>query len=130
MAVLPQPRMVYSPTKRLDFWIGGQLCNAKVLSAGSAEEGLRLVTANNPNVIVSDIGMPGKDGLAMIRELRARPDQVSKTPAIALTAFARAEDRIRAMLAGYQVHLSKPVEPQELVAAIANLAGRTGLATE
>jgi CheY-like chemotaxis protein len=53
--------------------------------------------------------------------------EVAKIPAIALTAFARSEDRTRAMLAGYQVHLAKPVEPQELIAAVANLAGRTGI---
>ncbi len=63
----------------------------------------------------------------MIRELRARPPDVAKIPAIALTAFARSEDRTRAMQAGYQVHLAKPVEPQELIAAVANLAGRTGI---
>jgi CheY-like chemotaxis protein len=78
-------------------------------------------------VIVSDIGMPGKDGLEMMRELRASSSaEQAKIPAIALTAFARSEDRTRAMLAGYQVHLSKPVEPQELLAAVANLSGRTG----
>jgi CheY-like chemotaxis protein len=97
--------------------------------ATSAEDGLRLVNEVAPDVIVSDIGMPEKDGLAMMRELRARADRVGKTPAIALTAFARSEDRTRAMLAGYQVHLAKPVEPQELLAAVASLAGRTGVET-
>jgi CheY-like chemotaxis protein len=77
-------------------------------------------------VIVSDIGMPHKDGLEMMRELRAKKIDNAKIPALALTAFARSEDRTRAMLAGYQVHLSKPVEAQELLAAVANLAGRTG----
>jgi CheY-like chemotaxis protein len=89
-------------------------------------EGLRLILAECPDVIVSDIGMPEKDGLEMMRELRAQSAHNAKTPAIALTAFARSEDRTRAMLAGYQVHLSKPVQPQELLAAVANLAGRTG----
>ena len=102
-------------------------CKADVLLASSAEDGLRLVSENSPDVIVSDIGMPGKDGLEMMRELRARSAlKQARIPAIALTAFARSEDRTRAMLAGYQVHLSKPVEPQELLAAVANLAGRTG----
>lgn len=102
-------------------------CKADVLLASSAEDALRLVRENPPDVIVSDIGMPGKDGLEMMRELRARSAlQEARIPAIALTAFARSEDRTRAMLAGYQVHLSKPVEPQELLAAVANLAGRTG----
>ncbi len=95
-------------------------CKADVMLASSAEDGLRLVSENAPDVIVSDIGMPGKDGLEMMRELRAQVvGKQSKIPAIALTAFARSEDRTRAMLAGYQVHLSKPVEPQELLAAVA-----------
>ncbi len=101
-------------------------CKADVLLASSAAEGLQMIGEQPLDVIVSDIGMPDKDGLEMMRELRARGDQSGKTPAIALTAFARSEDRTRAMLAGFQVHLSKPVEPQELLAAIANLAGRTG----
>ncbi len=99
---------------------------ADVFLALSADEGLRLVDQEKPDVIISDIGMPDKDGLEMIRELRAKSADGSKTPALALTAFARSEDRTRAMLAGYQVHLSKPVEAQELIAAVANLAGRTG----
>jgi len=101
-------------------------CKASVLTASSAAEGLRLIRAEHPDVIVSDIGMPEKDGLEMMRELRGQSANNSKIPAIALTAFARSEDRTRAMLAGYQIHLSKPVQPQELVAAVANLAGRTG----
>ncbi|HEX4667904.1 MAG TPA: ATP-binding protein, partial [Chthoniobacterales bacterium] len=100
-------------------------CKAEVTLATSAKDGLRLANEQSPDVIVSDIGMPEKDGLEMMRELRARTDEVGKTPAIALTAFARSEDRTRAMLAGYQVHLAKPVEPQELLAAVANLGGRT-----
>ncbi len=70
-------------------------------------------------MIVSDIGMPEKDGLEMIRELRAKNADEAKTPALALTAFARSEDRTRAMLAGYQVHLAEPAEAQELIAAVA-----------
>jgi len=101
-------------------------CKASVQTASSAAEGLRLIRAECPDVIVSDIGMPDKDGLEMMRELRAQSARNAKIPAIALTAFARSEDRTRAMLAGYQVHLSKPVQPQELIAAVANLAGRTG----
>ncbi len=106
-------------------------CKADVLIASSAEDGLQLVSEDAPDVIVSDIGMPGKDGLEMMRELRARSTaKQARIPAIALTAFARSEDRTRAMLAGYQIHLSKPVEPQELLAAVANLAGRTGVEVE
>lgn len=70
--------------------------------------------------------MPEKDGLEMMHELRDRPE-TGKIPAVALTAFARSEDRTRAMLAGYQVRLAKSVEPRELSAAVANLTGRTGV---
>ena len=71
--------------------------------------------------------MPDKDGYEFIRTVRKLPpDQGGRTPAVALTAFARSEDRTRAMMAGYQVHLSKPVEAQELIATVASLTGRTG----
>ncbi len=76
--------------------------------------------------MISDIGMPEKDGFQLIREVRSFPaTQRGKTPAIALTAFAHSEDRTKAMLAGYQMHLSKPVQAHELIAAIANLTGWT-----
>ena len=96
---------------------------ASVLVASSAEEGLALAKSNRPDVIVSDIGMPGRDGYQFIRDVRALGGaEGGRTPAIALTAFARSEDRTRAMLAGYQVHMAKPIEPQELVATIKSLA--------
>ncbi|MDB4991723.1 MAG: two-component hybrid sensor and regulator [Myxococcaceae bacterium] len=96
---------------------------AQVVTAASAREGLALVRSERPDVIVSDIGMPERDGYEFIRDVRGlAPDHGGKTPAIALTAFARSEDRTRAMLAGYQVHVAKPVEPQELTAAIMSLA--------
>jgi hypothetical protein len=101
-------------------------CKATVSIATSAEEALRLNAELSPDIIVSDIGMPDKDGFEMIRELRASSGKTARTPAVALTAFARSEDRARAMLAGYQVHLAKPVDAQELIAAVANLVGRTG----
>lgn len=100
--------------------------NAKVFTAASADEALQTLARERADILVSDIGMPGKDGLELIRELRARDGEEGKIPAVALTAFARTQDRTRAMLAGYQVHLAKPVEAQELVAAIANLVGRAG----
>ncbi|MDP9003035.1 MAG: ATP-binding protein [Myxococcota bacterium] len=100
---------------------------ATVLSAASAEQGVALVKSGRPNVIVSDIGMAGRDGYQFIREVRGlTAADGGKTPAIALTAFARSEDRTRAMLAGYQVHVAKPIEPQELVAAIGSLATNSG----
>jgi CheY-like chemotaxis protein len=83
---------------------------------------------NQPfDVLVSDIGMPDKDGYALIRRVRALPaTQGGNLPAIALTAYARAEDRVKAIAAGFLMHLSKPVEPVELVTMVAGAAGRTG----
>ena len=100
-------------------------CEARVLTAASADEGLALVARDRPDVLVSDIGMPGTDGYEFVRQVRALgPEQGGGVPAVALTAFARSEDRTRAVLAGYQMHLAKPVEPAELIAVIASLAGR------
>ncbi|MBX3261904.1 MAG: response regulator [Labilithrix sp.] len=97
--------------------------SADVLTAGSAREALALVRAQRPDVIVSDIGMPDRDGYDFIRDVRSLATVGGgKTPAIALTAFARSEDRTKAMLAGYQVHVSKPIEPRELVATVKSLA--------
>jgi signal transduction histidine kinase/CheY-like chemotaxis protein len=89
--------------------------------ADSADEALRLIGMFRPDVIVSDIGMPLRDGYALMRDVRS---QDINTPAIALTAFARSEDRGRALRAGYQAHLSKPFEPLELLAVVAGLSGR------
>jgi signal transduction histidine kinase/ActR/RegA family two-component response regulator len=98
-------------------------CGAQVHAAGSAEEALRMLQADPPDALVSDIGMPGTDGYALIRQVRALPAQDGGgTPAIALTAFARNEDRTRALAAGYQMHLGKPVDREALVAAILSLA--------
>jgi len=101
--------------------------SASVIKADSADEAMRLIRSERPDLLLSDIGMPHKDGYDLIRSVRALPlDEGGRTPAIALTAFARSEDRTRAMMAGYQVHLSKPVEPSELIATVASLVGRTG----
>ena len=104
-----------------------QNCDAAVTEAGSVGEALALLRDEGPvGVIVSDIGMPDVDGYEFIRLVRAMPAPHAAVPAVALTAFARSEDRTRAMLAGYQMHLSKPIDPAELIAAIATLTGRTG----
>jgi PAS domain S-box-containing protein len=92
---------------------------AHVLTAASADEGLRLVETLRPDVVLCDIGMPDKDGYQFVRELR---DRGVDTPAVAVTAFARSEDRLRALRAGYQGHVVKPVEPAELVATVAVFA--------
>ncbi len=100
-------------------------CGAEVHMAASSAEALRLVEKERPDVLVSDIGMPDVDGYELLRRVRALgPGRGGNLPAIALTAFARSEDRTRALRAGFQVHVSKPVEPPELVATVANAAGR------
>ncbi|MET0682090.1 MAG: response regulator [Casimicrobiaceae bacterium] len=82
---------------------------------------------HRPHVLVSDIGMPDVDGFELLKRVRALGEAAGgKVPAIALTAFARSDDRTRALRAGFLVHVSKPVEPSELVATVATVAGRTG----
>jgi CheY-like chemotaxis protein len=102
-----------------------QQCGAEVAAFGSVPEALAAIDAAVPDVLVSDIGVPGEDGYSLIRKVRARgPGRGGDLPAAALTAYARAEDRVRALEAGYQTHLAKPVDPAELVAAVGRLAGR------
>jgi signal transduction histidine kinase/ActR/RegA family two-component response regulator len=97
---------------------------AETFVAASAQEGFRVLQVVRPDVIISDIGMPERDGYQFIKDVRGlHASQGGRTPAVALTAFARSEDRTRAMLAGYQVHISKPIEPEELVATIKSQAG-------
>ena len=77
-------------------------------------------------MLISDIGMPDKDGYEFIREVRALgPERGGDVPAVALTAFARTEDRRRALIAGYQSHVAKPVDAGELMAVVAMLTGKT-----
>ncbi|MBV9947102.1 MAG: response regulator, partial [Myxococcales bacterium] len=97
---------------------------AHVEMAASAEEAFDRMRLFRPDVVVSDIGMPKVDGYAFLRRLRALPpERGGRTPAIALTAYARAEDRDRARDAGFQIHIAKPVDPLELVARVADLGG-------
>ena len=98
---------------------------ATVITANSAENAFKAILDKKPDVMVSDIGMPDEDGYSLIRRVRALPDaQHNAIPAIALTAFTRAQDRMRALTSGYQNHVSKPVEPDELATVIASLTGR------
>ncbi len=98
-------------------------CGARVRAAGSAAEGFRLFVEQRPDVLVSDIGMPEEDGYALIARLRALPPADGRNvPAVALTAYARTQDRTRALLAGFSNHVAKPVEPAELLAVVASLA--------
>jgi CheY-like chemotaxis protein len=101
-------------------------CGVQVITAESTAQALRFLQSEQPAVLLSDIGMPGEDGYELIRRVRALEAQQGGTiPAIALTAFARAQDRSRALLSGFQMHLSKPVEPAELIAVVATVAGLT-----
>ncbi len=100
-------------------------CAADVITASSAEEALTLLQTELPSLLISDIGMPDMDGFELIRRVRAlEPEQGGRIPAIALTAFARSEDRTRALRAGFVAHLSKPVDATELAAAVASVARR------
>ncbi|WP_119153174.1 ATP-binding protein [Caldimonas tepidiphila] len=98
---------------------------ASVAAAASADEGLSLAEGLEPGVVISDIGMPGRDGYEFIQELRRRERAAGRAPvpAIALTAYARVEDRLRALSHGFQMHVAKPVEPAELLAVVSSLRG-------
>ena len=103
-----------------------EACGATVISCISGAECLESIIRSRPDVVIMDIGMSDMDGYSLIGKLRATsPDQGGQTPAVALTAFARSEDRQRAMLAGFDVHVAKPAEPAELVAVASRLARAT-----
>jgi signal transduction histidine kinase len=102
-------------------------CGAAVDEAASAAEALNAVTIRAPDVLLSDIGMPREDGYSLIARIRALEGPARLLPAAALTAHATAADRTRALLAGYQAHVPKPVDPSELAAVVAALAGRTAV---
>src|SRR5262249_11543170 len=96
-------------------------------TAVSATEGLAGWNGWRPDVLISEIRMPGEDGYMLMKKLRAREKLLGgHIPAIALTAYGRREDRLRALSAGYEYHVPKPVEEGELLAAVASLANRAG----
>jgi hypothetical protein len=97
---------------------------AKVTSFASAEDALFALKSAKPTILVCDVGMPKMDGYQFIRKLRSEEARSERIPALALTAFARAEDRKRSLIAGYQAHLAKPFDVGELVLVIADLVGR------
>jgi CheY-like chemotaxis protein len=103
---------------------------AKVTSVGSARHALERLTTDGADIVLSDIAMPEEDGLSLIRRIRGLPGPLAQVPAIALTAFARADDRVRAIEAGYQMHLAKPVELAELQAGLAALTDTTQSGTD
>jgi CheY-like chemotaxis protein len=96
---------------------------ADVVTATSARDALAVIGAIKPDILISDIGLPEMDGYQFLEEVRRREAaDGGGVPAIALTAFARSDDRTRALLAGYQAHLAKPVESSELLATVASFA--------
>ena len=98
---------------------------AEVALAESGQEALSLLFEHKPHVLLADLGMPGMDGFSLIEQVRALdPDFGGRTPAVAITALGSPQDRLRALQAGYQNHVVKPVEPQQLATVIANLTGR------
>ena len=104
-----------------------QECGARVIAVGSAKDALAAIQRELPNVLLSDIGMSGESGYDLIRDIRALPaEKGGNIPAVALTAYASPSDRRRALVAGFHVHLAKPVEPDELLAVIGSLGRTTG----
>jgi CheY-like chemotaxis protein len=97
---------------------------ATVSTARSGPEALDTVRREVPHVVIADIGMPGMDGLQLIRAIRQMPEPARSVPAAALTAYARAQDRITSLASGFHMHLVKPIDPLELVVAVATLAPR------
>jgi CheY-like chemotaxis protein/anti-sigma regulatory factor (Ser/Thr protein kinase) len=101
-------------------------CGAHVLLAVDADQAMEVLRSEQVDILISDIGMAGADGYQLIGQVRALKDEkIATIPAVAVTAYARADDRRRLLLAGFQMHLAKPVEPQELVAGISSLVALT-----
>jgi len=97
---------------------------ASVATFGSAGAAIEAASASAPDVIVADIGMPGMDGLQFIRAIRQSGGPARRTPAAALTAYARSQDRVTSLASGYQMHLVKPIDPIELIVTVSTLASR------
>ena len=96
---------------------------ASVKAVASVREAIQMIEGEPPDVLVSDLGLPDEDGFGLIRQIRQREaERGGFLPAVALTGFARAEDRARSLAAGFQAHVPKPVDPAELTATIATIA--------
>jgi CheY-like chemotaxis protein len=99
---------------------------ADVLTASSARETLETVARERPDVLVAEVEMGDESGYSLLTKIRCLPPEAGRIPAAALSARGRTEDRVQSLLAGFQIHLSKPVHPAELLAVVASLAGRHG----
>jgi CheY-like chemotaxis protein len=98
---------------------------ARVRTAASAEQALQIIEAEPPHVLLTDLGMQHVDGFQLLDRIRAHHNpSVRRVPAAALTAYARSEDRVKALRAGFQTHLAKPIDPTQLTTAIAALGRR------
>jgi CheY-like chemotaxis protein len=97
---------------------------AEITAAASVAEGLRVIRHDAPDLVISDIGMPHADGYELLRKLRLMGDAYARTPVIAVTAYAREEDRQRALAAGFQAHIGKPFEVQALLGIAAALISK------
>jgi hypothetical protein len=107
-------------------------CEADVRTASSAAEALLILGRSQwrPEVLIADIGMPDADGYELMRQVRTLPPEFGgRVPAVALTAHARAEDRMKALAAGFQMHVAKPVEPAELLTVLGSVTGRLARST-
>jgi CheY-like chemotaxis protein len=104
-----------------------EVAGAQVRGVDSAADALTTLREFRPDLIIADVGMPQMDGFQFVAELRRSPDEsLRDLPVAALTAYARSEDRVKALRAGFQIHLAKPIDPAELLAAVAALAKRRG----
>jgi CheY-like chemotaxis protein len=102
-------------------------CGAEVIAVGSVSEALAALEQSQPDVLVSDIGLPGEDGYALIRKIRElEPEMGRRIPAVALTGYARVEDYRKALAEGFQLHVAKPIRAAELIAVVASLAKMAG----
>jgi len=97
---------------------------ARVIEAATAEEALARIESSEANILISDIGMAGKDGYELIRSIRARGYDADVLPALSLTAFARMQDRTDALAAGFQDHVVKPIDPATLLFRVSSMRVR------
>ena len=106
-----------------------ETAGAQVFTAASAPAALAVLEEQSPDVLISDLSMPGMDGFELIQRVRTLTNEKKDIPAAALTAYARSEDRARALRTGFEMHLAKPIDPSELIAAVVSLARRRSGAT-